>query len=154
MPSKHAGAFKKHIGMAMEGFVAALSHIPDDKLDWAPMGKAKPALAIAVEIETSNKWLAAELRGEEGAGAVWETMDPSSCPTREAATAALRESLVELETALDEATDEVFGETRELPWGQSTVAEMCGMGAIHIAYHSGQLNYIQLLLGDEEFHME
>ena len=154
MPSKHAGAFKKHTGMAMEGFMDGLKHIPDDKLDWVPMGKAKPALAIAVEIVTSNKWLAAEIRGEEGAGAVWEAMDPSSCPTREAAVAALKESMIEFEAALDEAAEEVFGETRKLPWGESTVAEMCGMGAIHIAYHSGQLNYIQLLLGDEEFHTE
>jgi len=55
--------------------------------------------------------------------------------------------------ALQALTPEALRERRQVPWGGSmSLGEYIFRPSYHLAYHDGQLNYIQRLLGDREFH--
>ena len=49
--------------------------------------------------------------------------------------------------------DERLAEERAMPWGQTmTLAERRFICYWNLTYHNGQVNYLQLLLGDTEMH--
>jgi len=65
----------------------------------------------------------------------------------------LETALEELRVALEAVGPEALGERRQMPWGGSmSLGEYIFRPSYHLAYHDGQLNYIQRLLGDREFH--
>jgi len=138
--------------MMTRELLAALQYTPDEKLDWVPLGSAKTPRAIVVECAAGYKWLGAELRGEAGAAAVWESIKAEDYPTREALTQLVGETETEMLAAIDGLTEAQLEEKRQVFWGEETVRDLMWMGVIHTNYHVGQLNYIQTLWGDTEMH--
>jgi len=130
-----------------------LKYIPDDKLDWVPMGKAKTPLAIIAECAAVYQWLAAELSGQQDPD-IYERVVSRQYAGRDQVEALLREAQTELEAAMETLTEEELPEVRDVFWGPTTVADLLWAGKTHSDYHSGQLNYIQTLVGDAEMHME
>ena len=64
-----------------------------------------------------------------------------------------RAAVEELRAALQAVTPESLAEERTMPWGASMpLGQYIFRPSYHLAYHDGQLAYIQLLLGDTEFH--
>ncbi len=130
-----------------------LQFIPDDKLSWVPMGKAKTAEEIGVECAGAYRWMVAMLRNDPRANDIWGEIAQLRPGTREGIVKLLEEGWAELAGALDALEEPQLAEKRQVFWGEETVGNLLVMAEWHSTYHSGQLNYIQTLLGDTEMHM-
>lgn len=65
----------------------------------------------------------------------------------------LMESAKELADAIRLLSDEQLGETFAHPRGPILGSNLILMSYRNMAYHAGQINFIQTLYGDSEFHM-
>jgi len=149
-----AGAKAKQASDMAHGTVlTALKYLPDDKLDWVPMGKAKTPRAILLECAGAYAWTAAVIKSDAGESA-WLALEGKDYPTRESLEKVLNEQYAVLVAALEATTEAQLCEKRQAFWGETTVADLLEMGGWHSTWHAGQLNYIQALLGDEEGHWE
>lgn len=126
------------------------------RLDWRPempgSAAARSALEQAQECIAVNRYVAALLRGEQlevPAGGVKGT------PLKDAADARyqLSESAAELATSVRNLDD--AGMTKIYShWRGDVPGEKLIIGAYrNMAYHAGQVNLIQMLSGDGEFHV-
>ena len=138
----------------------ALETTRDDKRDWKPEAEGaagvRSALDQIAECITVNRMLAGVFRSETppppppGGGPM---QAPRTFATVEEAQAQLRDSAKELADAVRGLSDTDL--QREFP---SRRGPMPGIRLIEIpyrnmAYHWGQINLIQLLYGDTEFHI-
>ncbi len=152
MATDQATTAKAKTQQATQMVLSGLKHIPDDKLGWVPMGKAKTPLLIVVECAAVYKWLVSEFQGESNPG-LYEELMKAEYSGRDEVVALLEEAQAELDAAMDALTEENLAEAREVFWGPTTVGELLWAARMHSDYHAGQLNYIQTLLGDDEMHM-
>ena len=122
------------------------SYIPSEKLDWSPMDYGKSVNSILSECVSLNLMTAAAIKRES----------PKDIKT-EMNFQALKDHVIstamEVCKAVDTLSDDDLDGEVPMPWG----AIMPAAAAIfiphsHMAYHDGQINYIQLLLGDTKFH--
>lgn len=121
------------------------SYIPSEKLDWRPMEHGKSAIAILSEIARSNFSIAAFVKGETAREV--ETED------YQALHSLVMESAEGVCKMIDWLSDEALEGEIQMPWGGMFAAsEAILLPASHMNYHDGQINYIQLLLGDTRFH--
>ena len=121
------------------------TYIPSEKLDWRPMEHGKSAIAILSEIARSNFEIAAVIAGHP----------PKKVETEDykALQGLVMESAGEVCKAIDSLSDEALEGEIQMPWGGMFAAsEAILLPASHMNYHDGQINYIQLLLGDTRFH--
>ena len=121
------------------------SYIPQESLAWRPMEHGKSPKMILAEISKSNFDIAAAIKGES----------PKKVETEDFE--ALKDHVIESAEAVCEAIDSLSDEALEgdltMPWGGIFAAsEAILLPASHMNYHDGQINYIQLLLGDTKFH--
>jgi uncharacterized damage-inducible protein DinB len=151
MPVPEAVQAKERTQSAHGEVLVGLKYIPDDKLGWCPMGKAKTARHIGLECAGAYKWGAAVIRGGP---AEWAEAKEDEYPTRESVVELLNASFADFAAALDAVTEEQLNETREVFWGTESVRSLLWMNYWHSVYHAGQLNYIQTMLGDTKMHME
>jgi len=131
----------------------AMDCLPEDKHDWCAGGCSKTPLQIYGECAGIYAWAAHFLAGK--APLEWEAF-----MSRFQGTTGLGEARVLMEQAeaqflaaldtidesrLQEEVEPGFG--LKLPLGQYIF-----LPSYHTCYHSGQINYIQTLLGDAEMH--
>jgi hypothetical protein len=55
-------------------------------------------------------------------------------------------------STLEGLSEEQFLELQATDQGEKTRLQQCQFMSMHIWYHSGQLNFIQTLLGDSDWH--
>ena len=121
------------------------TYIPSEKLAWRPMEHGKSVIAILSEIAGSNHEIAAVIFGVPAKKV--ETDD------YEALQHAVIESAEAVCKAIDSLSDEALEGDLTMPWGGIFAAgQAILLPASHMNYHDGQVNYIQLLLGDTKFH--
>ncbi len=65
----------------------------------------------------------------------------------------LSDSAESLSSAILAMDPERLSEVHDLGWAKMPIAFMLEMAHNNAIYHFGQVNYMQLLLGDKEFHM-
>lgn len=131
---------------AAETLCKDASYIPEEKLCSCPEISGKSVIVILDEIVKGNYKIAAAFRGEDYQEKIGET-------DLEKLKGLVISSAEEVCKAIDSLTDEQLAGLIKMPWGQ----EFPGAAAIflpssHMNYHDGQINYIQLLLGDTKFH--
>jgi len=151
---------KAHLkGMAerMKGLlISDVRAIPADKHTACPGGCAKSPLYMIAECATVNMMVAHYLKtGERLPRPSADERDAllKSYTDTEKTLAFLEESVVKYREAVDgfdaarfaEHNNEFFGR----PMTNFGIAELVG---VHMMYHDGQLNYIQMLLGDSNIH--
>jgi uncharacterized damage-inducible protein DinB len=121
------------------------TYIPEEKLAWRPMEHGKSAEMILAEIARSNYEIAAAIRGQSPKEIViGDFVALKDC---------VMESAREVCKAIDSLSDADLEGTITMPWGGMFAAsEAILLPANHMVYHDGQINYIQLLLGDTRFH--
>jgi hypothetical protein len=132
-----------------------LKHIPADKQLLSPMGVARSATIFTAECAGFNRWITKIIAGEEvtmpdeeGRKAYYASFDSGEKALEE-----LNSSVAELCEAIRGCSEDDLGRTVTMPWGDPMVmAEAIHMAGVHMAYHEGQLNYIQALYGDGENH--
>ena len=121
------------------------TYVPSEKLNWTPMDYGKSAIAILSEISRSNYEIAAVILG--GPPKKVETEDFDALKDH------VIESAQEVCKAIDSLSDQALEGDLTMPWGGIFAASQAILlPASHMNYHDGQVNYIQLLLGDTKFH--
>ncbi len=128
----------------------------EDKLHWQPQteGSAptRSVLEQVAECVVVNRMIAAGLRGD--------VMPPSASggpalilTNGTEAEELLRASGVELAAAVRALTEADLEKMYQHPRGQFLGANLIMMPLRNMAYHAGQINLIQMLAGDPEFHV-
>jgi len=138
---------------------AALS-VPADKTNWSPMGEARSVLSQMQEIATSGAWFLPIIRDgiapEFGEHARREAVKlRESFDTVEKCVEAARDSTTALCQAIAAFPEDDLEDEMRLPFGGGvtmTKADLLALPQWNMVYHLGQINQIQLMLGDREMH--
>lgn len=113
-------------------------------------GKARTVADITHEVLLVNQDILNNMRGQacmdwpEG----WVTA-PENCRTKEEVLAAYRKLKDEVISYANGLSEEEFMGKVVTEHGETNRFERCRFMAMHMMYHSGQLNFIQTLLGDD-----
>lgn len=77
---------------------------------------------------------------------------PKEFCTKEVAASELAKSFDALIGSVEGYQGDFFNDKFASPLGEMSVYGWAGFAGIHAMYHSGQLNYIQTINGDDQFH--
>ena len=142
---------------ALDDIARAARAIPADRADWSPGGESRSALNQMQEVSTAANWFLPMVRDR--------TLPKFDEHAREEA-AKLRQSFDDIERCIDAGRtstsdlcqaiqafpDSQLEEEMTLPFGTFTMADILGLHYWNLIYHLGQINQIQLLLGDRAMH--
>lgn len=136
--------------------------VPADKRNWSPMGAARTTIDVVQECAEALEFFTKFMKTGE-----FVRMDE---PARAARAEALKKNPPKLEDllpCLQKAAEEYAQEIEKLPDERLTqmvpspfrflgqqlpMAQLIGIPVFNMAYHWGQINYIQMMLGDTEMH--
>ena len=134
-------------------FLQDLQAIPEDAFDKSFGPKCRTVADLVYEVNLVNDDVARNMRGEP-------TIDwpegwikaPADFHGKAKVIQAFEESSKRaLDTAESYTAEDLEG-TVQTEHGETTRFERCRFMTLHLWYHSGQLNFIQTLLGDDEWH--
>lgn len=138
----------------LEACCRTASHVPQDKADWKPQPQTKSAKQILEHLAASNHGFAAILRGEGPSAKIEKAQRQNlalSTGSYAEALEALRQSGHTLSQSMASLSDEQLSETRQMPWGEEwETPRLLAVASSHIAYHMGQLGYLQTMWGDDQ----
>lgn len=131
-----------------------INAMSDEMLANCPGGKARCGFDLLFEIASVNRMFAGIMRGDgnEAQRPDGWVVAPSDYRSKEVALKNVTESVNELLAAIDGLSDDQLAKPLETPLGTMPVARLASMMGSHMMYHSGQLNYIQTIHGDDAFH--
>ncbi len=137
---------------AAKMYAKFLTTTPSDKLEWTPDVEGSKARTIddfTHECIRVNKSIAIRLEGGTP-----ESNDDKPAPfaSTEEAAEAMKASAKELADVMRSSDPSVLGKTIPVPWGEVKGAFLVALASRHVMYHGGQINYIQAVHGDGEFH--
>ena len=128
-----------------------IAAMTDEQLSHKPREETRSAFDVVYEVGYTNNRMATRLKGEDPGpwpfGDAWATV-PDELANRDAIAEYLNSSVENLISSIGEDPTR----TMTTPMGDSTALEQIQFAAIHMAYHSGQLNCIQTLHGDTAMH--
>jgi len=135
----------------------AVSHVPQEKYNWSPMGEARPVWDLLLEcaciLEAAKEWLE---QGEMNFGHYINTREeakqnPPPLPELQARLQAAAEAYAQTIESLSD--EQAMQEILNPMTGKSTPRiQAAGMPIMNMVYHFGQVNYLQMMLGDTEMH--
>lgn len=127
-----------------------------DKLNWQPSVEGSaPTRSVLEQIGECiavNRFMAAMLRGEDVKPPVGGWQVPNFADAQDAQNQ-LIDSTTQLADAIRKMNDDDLSRTFQMRRGPTSGKNLMMMAYRNMAYHGGQINFIQLLTGDEEFHM-
>jgi hypothetical protein len=140
---------------AWEGLLRTAEFVPVEKRDWVPQGKARTFHDFVAECAVLADWAASFF--QSGAFPPFDQdayqRAKAELNTLDKIKAAGEPAISRLCQAIESVPDAKLEETQQMPWGMTmTMADLLFMGYWNIVYHTGQVNYIQMLLGDTEMH--
>jgi uncharacterized damage-inducible protein DinB len=134
----------KRIEKLSELFLKAARVVPAEKQNWKPMPNGKSAQEILAHLGMANYFFAALLRGSAPPEVKNATNYEEALKLFEASKSQLAQAI----RSVDPAT---FNEKRTMPWGEErTLKDLITSPMPHMAYHWGQIAYLQTLWGDTE----
>lgn len=139
---------------AREAVLADLNSLPEEAFDRRFGGKARTVADIVHEINTVNDHLVYSIRGEappEWTAKGWITA-PDDRREKAAAITAFDQSSARFLEALEALKPEQLADKVSTEHGETDKFERARFAATHLWYHSGQFNFIQTLLGDDDWH--
>ncbi len=130
-----------------------LEALPDDSFDKS-FGPATRTIAdIVYEVNLVNDHVGMVIRGEEPFA--WPDgwiHAPEDFRTKEAVITGFKRSSEKTVATAESFSVDQLEETIQTEQGPTTRYKRCQFMALHVWYHSGQLNFIQTLLGDDGWH--
>jgi hypothetical protein len=131
-----------------------IQHMSHEMLAADNGGKARCGYDVICEVIDLVNFVTAQLSGEdvslpEPQG--WQKA-PDHRKDREGILEEFQSASDRFTKALSTASDETLAKVVQSPLGEVTVLRFAQIMPPHIMYHSGQLNYIQTLHGDDDFH--
>ncbi|HEY3330152.1 MAG TPA: DinB family protein [Capsulimonadaceae bacterium] len=149
---------KERTSFALERFLIILSHVPADKLTWAPVPTAKSSLDIAAHCAGYSHAFANIIRDGQFPPTVDEFLGPihaaiESITTVEEAETMLRKGIADAIAALDTVTPEQIDSIIDAPHAQMPFKFFLTISALHLENHGGQLDYLQTCWDDQDVHL-
>ena len=138
---------------AFRVFLQDLEAIPEDAFAKSFGGKSRTVADIVYEVNMVNDDIARSMRGEamvewpEG----WLTA-PEGQRDKAGVVAAFTKSSEAVLATVEGYSDEDLLAKVTTEHGETDRFERCRFMTLHTWYHSGQLNFIQTLLGDDAWH--
>lgn len=130
-----------------------LQALPEDAFAKSLGGKARSVADITHEVCLVNDHIGMTMRGEElfewPEG--WITA-PVELQTKEACISVFQASAAKTLATVEAWSDEDLKVKVQTEHGETDREERCRFMALHLWYHSGQLNFVQTLLGDDDWH--
>lgn len=144
----------------MDRMVALLRVTPDDRLNWQPTPSGRSILQIVAHSAHAIGNILSQLRGkpfEPPTSAVANEqflVHDATFTTREQAERYLEEKCGEYVAFLGTLQPEDLGQLRPLPFnlGQAPLGFYMTMATLHTQGHIAQIEYIQTLYGDRDWH--
>lgn len=133
--------------------------VPDDKADWSPGGAARSVLHQMQEIATSATWFIPIL--ESGVVPVFNDETRAGHTNFRKTLASISECVEESRQSTGQLCQAIlaFPDTNldkeiTLPFGSgsTSMADVLAMHYWNMVYHLGQINQVQLMLGDRTMH--
>ncbi len=145
---------------ALDDVCRAALAVPAEKVEWVPLGDVRSVLSQMQEIATAGNWFLPIVKDrkppEFDEHARKEAMRlRQSFDTVEKCVEAAKDSTSNLCRAISAFPDSALEEEMRLPFGGGitmTGADILGMHQWNMVYHLGQINQIQLMLGDRDMH--
>jgi hypothetical protein len=142
------------IDFARRLYTADLQAMPDQMLRRECGGKARTAYDVTFELTMMYEGFASLLA--EGQGAIpapqgW-VRAPEEFKNADGARAAFDGALGRFVAAFRSYRGNAYQDEYQSPVGAFTPIGMANLAVWHTMYHSGQLNFIQTLCGDDSFH--
>lgn len=145
---------------AMEDVIRAAQAVPEEQVDWVPMGAARSVLSQMREIATTADFFLPIVR--EGKPPIFDeharreaVRIRQSHDTLDKCVDGARRGVSELCQAISAFPDARLEDEISLPFGGGvimTMTEVLALPSWNMVYHLGQINQIQLMLGDREMH--
>lgn len=134
-------------------FLQDLENLPDDVFGKSLGGKARTAADIAHEVRITNERLCRDLQRQPSAEQpnAW-VIAPEDVRTKEAAIQSFQTSCEQVLQIIEQMSLEEMEEVVPGVLGEARRADHCRSMTVHLWYHSGQLNFMQTLLGDSDLH--
>ncbi len=135
-------------------FLVDLQALPEEAFTQHFGGKTRTVADIVFEVNLVNDHIGMVLRGEEPFAwpeGGWITA-PERFDTKAVVIAAFEASSKKILETAEAMTAEDLASTVQTERGETTRAERLRFMAFHMGYHSGQLNFMQALLGDDAWH--
>lgn len=146
---------------AKDGLVHALTTTPDDRVNWSPSDTARSPLRVAGHAAIAVGSMLGNLKGDTFA--IPNSTEAERFFRESDARFKSREEVIELldsngqayQSWLDELTEERLDSPMVLPFGMGTIPVSLGITfmALHLQWHTAQINYIQTIYGDHDWHL-
>lgn len=149
---------KKLIDQSSGYLLHTFSFVPDEKLNWTPSPTAKSALRIVAHCAVSNESMAKIIRNEPVPRMPMDEMmkfmndAETALGTREKAVEALKRSVQTVHSALDTVNEGNVNSNPNSPFGSFPMMFWMFLPGSHLNGHAYQIDYIQTIYGDLEFH--
>ena len=130
-----------------------LEALPEEAFTQEMGGKARTVADIVYEVNLVNDDITANMRGE--GCAEWPEgwiKAPEGCRTKQEVIAAFDASSQAVLAQVEAYSEHDIIAKVTTEHGETDRFERCRFMAMHTWYHSGQLNFIQTLLGDDAWH--
>lgn len=140
---------------ARDELVRAAKAVPAGRRMWQPGGVARHSVRIVAHCATSNFFLAAVFASAPLPYRTHEDQEAAmdACAGLDQAEQLLNRSVAAVCDAIVAIAADRLNEIMIMPWAERMpVALGLISPALHMQHHTGQINYIQSLLGDDEHH--
>lgn len=140
---------------ARDDLIRAARAIPSENHMWRPSDLAHNVVEIVAHCAAANQFFAAVITGAPIPFRTQEEREAAvqACDTLDKAEAFLNQSVTAVCDAIVSMPEDRLHEQMVMPWGERmTVAQGLLSPSFHMQYHEGQINFIQVLLGDTDYH--
>ena len=150
---------KAEFTRAKDRLVKDLKTTPDDKINWSPSPTARTPIECVAHAAMSIEGMQGMFTGKPFPFSGVDELDQfsrqkeSEFKTREKAIGLLEENSKGYLDWLDTLTPEQLQSTLDLPFGSFPYAAAITFAADHLRCHAGQIEYIQTIYGDRDWHM-
>lgn len=144
---------EKALKSACRVFLNDLQSLPEEAFMKHFGGKARTVADIVFEVNMVNDDLDRVIKG--GKPIDWPEgwlKAPAECQTKDLVIRSFEESSARLIATAETLTSEEMEKPLQTEHGETNAFERFRFAALHLWYHSGQLNFMQTLLGDDVWH--
>lgn len=152
---------KAELLRAKESLTRALATTPEDRIGWSPSPNARTPLQLAGHAARAISGIQGTLTGQPFPFAdlaefdVFMRADEQKYTSREQVLALLDQTSADYLVWLDTLTAEQMGTIVPLPFGPPVpLAVAVTFPAYHMNSHIAQMEYVQTIYGDHDWHME
>ncbi|MCC2631413.1 MAG: hypothetical protein K0S20_112 [Patescibacteria group bacterium] len=143
--------FSKLFEDGMPMLTAAVNAVPEEKLDWKPAEGSRTIRQVFTEAVMMTAYVAKALN-ERGVPPYEEMATDYAEKTIPELIEQLSVNAKELKSAIDAFPESEYENKLEAPWGVWTYFQTMSYPYWNMMWHTGQINYIQTMYGDQNFY--